>query len=399
MSTLAEIREVIHKEMLQNQEFMTTDEAVLESIDQKIVYHKRDQYISLNDRLYLNNVVFNRIRRLDVLQPLIDDDEISEIMINGIESAFIEKNGELYPVTLEGLTIEKLEDLIQKIVGKVNRVVNEKTPICDARLEDGSRINVVLPPLALNGPILTIRKFPKNPMNMENLIHNGSLTMEASEFLKHAIEAKYNIFISGGTGTGKTTFLNVLSQFIHEKERVITIEDSAELQIRQVKNLVRLETRNENITGTGKISIKDLIRTALRMRPDRIVVGEVRGEEALDMLQAMNTGHDGSLCTGHANGAKDMLNRLETMILSACNMPEAAIRQQIYSGIEFVVHLERMSDGSRKVVEISELTGVSNQQYILTPVFLWTGQQLLRTDNALTRGQKFEKAGIKWKKD
>lgn len=396
MSTLTEIREVIHKEMLQNQEFMTTDEAVLESIDQKIMYHKRDQYISLNDRLYLNNVVFNRIRRLDVLQPLIDDDEISEIMINGIESAFIEKNGEVTPVVLEGLTIEKLEDLIQKIVGKVNRVVNEKTPICDARLEDGSRINVVLPPLALNGPILTIRKFPQKPLNMEALIQNGSINEAASEFLKHAVEAKYNIFISGGTGTGKTTFLNVLSQFIQEKERVITIEDSAELQIRQLKNLVRLETRNENITGTGKISIKDLIRTALRMRPDRIVVGEVRGEEALDMLQAMNTGHDGSLSTGHANSAKDMLNRLETMILSACNMPEAAIRQQIFSGIEFVVHLERMNDGSRKVVEISELSGVDQQNFVLTPIFQWTNHELIRTDEKITRMQKFERVGLEW---
>ena len=291
--------------------------------------------------------VFHAFRGLDALQPLIEDPQISEIMINSHREIFIEREGRMEQCNLEFESEDKLGDVIQAIVSQVNRVVNESSPVVDARLKDGSRVHVVLPPIALKGPTVTIRKFPSSPMTMDELVKLGALHVEAAQLLQRLVKAKYNIFISGGTGSGKTTFLNALSQYIPSDERVITIEDAAELQIRTVPNLVSLETRNANSEGKGALSMRDLIRASLRMRPNRIVVGEVRGAEALDMLQAMNTGHDGSLSTGHANGARDMMSRLETMVLSGANLPLAVIRQQIASALDIVIHLSRLRDGSR----------------------------------------------------
>ncbi|NDL66692.1 CpaF family protein [Clostridiales bacterium F-3ap] len=363
-------------------------------IDASIQEWRGTEPVTLDERIGIFSGIFNSLRRLDLLQPLLDDDAVTEIMVNGPSEIFVEKDGRMYREEVEFDNKEKLEDLIQRIVSRVNRVVNEKNPICDARLEDGSRVNIVLPPAALDGPVVTIRKFPDNPLTMERLVEKGTLERDAAVFLERMVKAKYNIFISGGTGTGKTTFLNVLSNFIPSDERIITIEDSAELQIRQIRNLVRLETRNENLTGTGGITIRDLIKTSLRMRPDRIVVGEVRGEEALDMLQAMNTGHDGSLSTGHANSARDMLNRLETMILAAARMSSTAIRQQIVSGIDLVVHLERMGDHSRKVMEIVEVVDLREDRIQLHPLYLYREGKLTRTDEPMCRTRKLEKAGL-----
>lgn len=321
------------------------------------------------DKVMLVRRLFHSFRGLDILQPLIDDPSVSEIMINSHTEVFIERNGvmTLLPGAFESK--EKLEDLIQLVVSSVNRIVNESSPIVDARLKDGSRVNVVLPPVALKGPCMTIRKFPDKPMTMENLVKLGSLTDEAVHFLRELVEAKYNIFISGGTGTGKTTFLNALSQFIPSDERIVTIEDSAELQIHTVPNLVSMETRNANTEGKGEVTIRDLIRASLRMRPNRIVVGEVRGGEALDMLQAFNTGHDGSISTGHANSCEDMISRLETMVLSAAELPLPVIRGQIGSAIDIMIHLSRYRDRSRKVTEIAEVLGVENGEVKLSPLF------------------------------
>lgn len=347
------------------------DEEIIDIIDEAILSKAREVYIETKEKVALAFGLFNALRRLDVLQPFIIDESVTEIMVNGKDFIFIEKEGQLIQSDVRFDTLERLEDVIQSIVSKMNRVVNESTPICDARLEDGSRINVVLPPIALNGPILTIRKFSKKTINMEQLIGWKAISNEAAEFLQNAIKAKYNIFISGGTGSGKTTLLNILSNYIPSDERIITIEDSAELQINQVENVVSLETRNPNLEGKGSVTISDLIRTSLRMRPDRIIVGEVRGAEALDMLQAMNTGHDGSLSTGHANSTKDMLSRLETMILSKENFPLEAIRKQIASSIDLMVHLGRMRDKSRKVLEITELVGIENGEILLNPLFVY----------------------------
>ena len=301
--------------------------------------------------------IFFSIRKLDMLQELIDDSSVTEIMINGTDSVFVEKDGKLsqWEETFESR--EKLEDVIQQIVAGCNRVVNEATPIVDARLENGSRVNVVLPPVALNGPILTIRRFPDKPIGMEDLISYGSISQEVADFLQKLVEAKYNILISGGTGSGKTTFLNALSQYIPKSERIISIEDSAELQIQGIKNLVRLETRNANVEDCKEITIRDLIKSSLRMRPDRIIVGEVRGGEAIDMLQCLNTGHDGSLSTAHANSGKDLLARLETMVLMGIELPIVAIQRQIAAGIDIIVHLGRLRDRTRKVLEILEVVG------------------------------------------
>ncbi|PKM95350.1 MAG: pilus assembly protein [Firmicutes bacterium HGW-Firmicutes-1] len=347
------------------------DEEIIDIIDEAILSKARDVYIDTKEKVVLALQLFNALRRLDVLQPFIIDESVTEIMVNGKDFIFIEKKGQLIQSEVRFETVERLEDVIQSIVSKMNRVVNEATPICDARLEDGSRINVVLPPIALNGPILTIRKFSKKTINMQQLLGWKAISEEAAEFLEKAIKAKYNIFISGGTGSGKTTLLNILSNFIPNDERIITIEDSAELQISQVDNVVSLETRNPNLEGKGAITISDLIRTSLRMRPDRIIVGEVRGVEALDMLQAMNTGHDGSLSTGHANSTKDMLSRLETMILSKENFPLEAIRKQIVSSIDLMVHLGRMRDKSRKILEITELVGIKDGEIQLNPLFVY----------------------------
>ena len=362
------------------------------------------EYISVKERLEVTNYVLNVMKKLGPLQAILDDHSITEVMINGPDTVFIERSGRLSRADVHFENARQLEDIIQRIVAKVNRTVDTANPICDARLEDGSRVNIVLPPIALNGPIVTIRKFPDKVIQIEDLIRWGSLSREAAEFLHTAVQAKYNIFVSGGTGSGKTTFLNALSNFIPADERIITIEDSAELQIKSIPNLVRLETRNANAEGKGAVTIRDLIRSSLRMRPERIVVGEVRGAEALDMLQAMNTGHDGSLSTGHANSPQDMLSRLETMVLTGSSFPIEAIRQQIGSAIDIIIHLGRMSDKSRRTLEIVELVGYRDGKYQINPLFEFQREEklqngrivggLVRTQNPMQNLHKFEMSGV-----
>lgn len=351
-----------------------SDEEVLEVIDEVILESSKEQYLGLAEKKQLQKALFDAMRRLDILQELVDDPEITEIMINGTAHIFIERKGKLTEWNKRFSSKQKLEDIVQQIVSFSNRAVSKAHPIADARLPDGARVNVVLDPVALDGPVITIRRFPVQPITMEQLVAWGSVTQEAVEYLQKAVAGGKNIFISGGTGSGKTTFLNALSQFIPEQERVITIEDNAELQIHHVANLVRLEARMANTEGTGEITMRDLIRTALRMRPDRIIVGEVRGSEAVDMLQAMNTGHDGSLSTGHANSAADMLSRLEMMTLMGMEIPLGAIRRQIASAIDLFVHLGRMPDGSRKVLEITEVKGYENGVIQLEPLFRYQVQ-------------------------
>lgn len=336
-----------------------SDEEIGEEIDELLTEESLFQCLSMEIRKKLRREIFYSIRKLDLLQELVDDPSVTEIMINGTENIYVEREGKIFRWE-SNFDEEKLLDVIQQIVAGCNRVVNEASPIVDARLENGSRVNIVMKPVAINGPIVTIRRFPERPIQMNDLIKFGSITKEAALFLKKLVYAGYNIFISGGTGSGKTTFLNALSNYIPEDQRVITIEDSAELQIQNIPNLVRLETRNSNVEGCEPISIRDLIKTALRMRPDRIVVGEVRGVEALDMLQAMNTGHDGSLSTGHGNSAADMLNRLETMVLMGMDLPLSAIKKQIASGIDILVHLGRLRDKSRRVLQIVEIDGYND---------------------------------------
>lgn len=350
------------------------DEELQEMIDAAVAGEAERSYLPLKSRLRLKKELFDSFRRLDILQELVDDPDITEIMVNGKDHIFIEKKGRLSRWDKAFDSAEQLEDLIQQIVSRVNRTINLSSPIADARLEDGSRVHVVLAPVAVDGPVLTIRKFPE-PVTMDKLIRLGSISREAAVFLRTAVRAGYNIFVSGGTGSGKTTFLNALSEFIPEDERVITIEDSAELQIRHVPNLVRLETRVENRDGSREISMRDLIRASLRMRPDRILVGEVRGAEALEMLQAMNTGHDGSVSTGHGNSPRDMVTRLETMVLMAADLPLAAVRNQIASTLELMVHLGRMRDKSRKVLEIAEVIGCENGEVRLEPLFTFREKQ------------------------
>ena len=339
------------------QENIIEDEAILQNIDELVLQEGKDSYLSLVQKQQLQRELFNSIRRLDILQELIDDDTVTEIMVNGTGGIFVEREGRLTRWSRQFSSEEKLLDLVQQIVGRCNRIVNESVPIADARLEGGARVNIVLAPVALNGPVVTIRRFPRRPVTMEQLTNWGAVTEEVIAFLKKLVQAGYNIFISGGTGSGKTTFLNALSDFIPKEERIITIEDNAELQIQGVENLVRLEARKGNTEGEHEISIRDLIKASLRMRPDRIIVGEVRGEEALDMLQSLNTGHDGSLSTGHGNNPQDMLTRLETMVLMGIELPVTAIRRQIASGIDIMVHLGRMRDRSRKVLAVVEITG------------------------------------------
>ena len=335
----------------------------------RIIYRETaEENYSLKDRETLVKNVFDSIRKLDVLQELIEDEEISEIMVNGYDHIFIEKKGMIYEWNKRFSSREKLEDVIQQIVSSCNRVVNESEPIVDARLVGGERVNIVLSPPAVIGPIITIRRFPRNVFTMEKMIENKSISKEAAAFLQDAVRAGYNIFVSGGTSSGKTTLLNVLSDFIPARERVVTIEDSAELQIKSVDNLVRLETRNANSSGCAAITIKDLIKTALRMRPDRIIVGEVRGAEVADMLQAMNTGHN-SMSTGHANSAADMITRLEAMYLQNAEIPLESIRRQIASGIEIMIHLERSKTGLRRVTEINEVTSGENKSIELKKIF------------------------------
>ena len=331
------------------------DSELYEQIDEMIIADSKIRPLGLEDRMYLRRKMFDALRKLDILQELVDDPTVTEIMINGPDTIFVEQAGRLFRYPMQFETREKLEDVIQQIVSGCNRVVNEANPIVDARLENGSRVNIVLAPVALNGPIVTIRRFPDKPISMNDLIRFGSLGQEIADWLADLVKARYNIFISGGTGSGKTTFLNALSAFIPRDERIITIEDNAELQILDLPNLVKLETRNANVEGCREISIRDLIKSSLRMRPDRVIVGEVRGGEAFDMMQAMNTGHDGSMSTGHANSCKDMLSRLENMILMGMELPLGAIRRQIASGIDLVVHLGRLRDRSRRVLEITEI--------------------------------------------
>lgn len=374
-----EILEAVRKEIDFSE--VISDESLRMLIERHVQMRARKARWTSKERLWLIERVLASFRGLDILDPLLKDGEVTEIMVNSHEEVFYEKGGRLfrYPFTFESR--ERLEDLIQMIVSKVNRTVNEANPIVDARLPDGSRVNAVLPPIALKGPTLTIRKFPAEPLSMEQLIQLKALTREAAEFLQQAVRAKRNIFISGGTGSGKTTLLNALAQSIPDEERIITIEDSAELQLRTISNLVSLETRTANTEGRGEITIRQLIRTALRMRPNRIIVGEVRGPEALDMLQAMNTGHEGSLSTGHANSVRDMLMRLETMAIAGSELPLEVIRRQISSAIHLIVHVSRMSDYSRKVMEISEMMELRNGEYQVNPIFVWQGEgggQLVR---------------------
>ena len=351
-----ELRQKI-MEQLQECSRMEDDE-LYEQIDRAIREKGQELFLPLKERLWLRSSLYDSFRRLDILQELLDDRDVTEIMVNGAGKIFIERKDGTALWERRFERPEQLEDIIQQIVGRVNRVVNVSSPIADARLEDGSRVHIVLPPVALDGPVVTIRKFPE-PITMEKLIGFGAVTEEAAQFLEGLVAARYNIFVSGGTNSGKTTFLNALSSFIPRTERVITIEDSAELQISQVPNLVRLETRDANTEGKGQITISQLIRASLRMNPDRIIVGEVRGAEALDMLQAMNTGHPGSLSTGHSNSARDMLNRLETMVLMGARLQLEAVRSQIASALDILVHLGRLGDGSRKVLSIVEVGGIS----------------------------------------
>lgn len=346
-----------------------SDLEVEETIDEVLLGQEFLVTCPVEMRRRLKKELFDSLRRLDILQIFVDDSSVTEIMINGKDHIFVEQGGKLRELDVSFESVEKLQDVIQQIVSGCNRVVNEASPIVDARLPNGSRVNIVMNPVALNGPIVTIRRFPDKPITMDKLLQYDSLSLESAEFLEKLVKAKYNIFISGGTGSGKTTFLNVLSNYIPADERVITIEDSAELQLQGLSNLVRLETRNSNVEGCREISMRELIRSSLRMRPDRIIVGEVRGAEAIDMLQCMNTGHDGSMSTGHANSARDMLARLENMVLMGMELPLAAIRQQIASGVDIVVHLGRLRDKSRRVLEISEIVGCENNEIKLNPLY------------------------------
>ena len=377
------------------------DQEIYRQIDDLILEETRNRYVSLRRKEALRTELFNSIRKLDILQELIDDDSLTEIMVNGTEGIFLERNGRLLCWEKKITSKEKLEDMVQQIAGRCNRIVNESVPVADARLSDGSRVSLVLPPVALNGPVITIRRFPKNPIHMDRLVELGAVTTEAAAFLRALVRSGYNIFISGGTGSGKTTFLNALSDFIPKEERIITIEDNAELQIQGAENLVRLEARQANTEGKNSVTIRDLIKASLRMRPDRIVVGEVRGEEALDMIQSMNTGHDGSLSTGHANSPRDMLSRLETMILMAMELPLSAIRRQIASAVDILIHLGRMRDRSRKVMEIVEITGYDRASGEITERTLFqleeTKEQpmgVLVRKQELLHVEKLNRAGI-----
>lgn len=362
------------------------DEELTELIYEVLQEVSQEEYLPLDQKTMLGKELFNAFRKLDLLQEFLEDDDITEIMINGTQNIFIEKAGRISQSDKRFLSADKLEDVIQQIVAGSNRLVNEASPIVDARLVDGSRVNVVLPPVALNGPIVTIRKFAKEVITMNKLMEWQSINSEVSGFLASLVAAGYNIFISGGTGSGKTTFLNALSQYIPKNERIITIEDNAELQIQNIKNLVRLEARNANVEGTGEVTIRDLIKSALRMRPDRIIVGEVRSAEAIDMLQALNTGHDGSLSTGHANSPKDMISRLETMVLMGMDLPLPAIERQIASGLDIIVHLGRLRDKSRKVLEVTEVLGYWDGQIHLQTIYRY--EEIRKEDENVTENEK-----------
>ena len=367
MTTIEQIHEIIIRNLDLSKEL--SDEQLTRLIHETIHEYGKQNHLSLDDRTKIGKELFNAFRKLDMLQEFLEDDSITEIMINGTRNIFYEKEGAIYESDRHFFSKDRLKDLIQKIVSGSNRIVNERSPIVDTRLEDGSRVNVVLDPVAIDGPIVTIRKFPKEPIDMTRLLRLHSINEEIIDFLQMLVISKYNIFVSGGTGSGKTTFLNALSEFIPKEERIIVIEDNAELNIIDIPNLVRLEARNVNTEGVGEISIHQLIKTALRMRPTRIIIGEVRGEEAVSLLQAVNTGHAGSLCTGHSNSSKDMLSRLETMVLMGMEIPLAAIRRQIASGIDIIIHLGRLRDRSRKLLEITEIVGYEEGEIVLNPLY------------------------------
>ncbi len=385
-----------------------SDEQLQEEIEAIVAQRLAGVYCSIGQRVSIVQQVYSSIRGFGLLDSILADDTVTEVMVNGHEDIFIEREGRLLKLNKQFESRKNLENVIQRIVGMAGREVNQANPICDTRLPDGSRVNVVLPPISLGGPILTIRKFSKEPMTIERLIRYGSLTQEIADKLELLVRAKYNIFISGGTGSGKTTFLNALSNYIPKDERIITIEDSAELQIKNIDNLVRMEARNANASGAGQVTIRDLIKASLRMRPERIIVGECRGGEALDMLQAMNTGHDGSLSTGHANSTVDMISRLETMVLQgSVALPLEAIRQQIASAVDIIIHLARLRDKSRKTVEITEVVGYENGRTVLNPLYVFEEDDastldrvsgaLKRTDNPLVNDFKLRLAGIREK--
>lgn len=405
MSNTEEKRRLLKEKLIESIDFSreSSDEEIQELIDEMLIRESRESPISLAERAKLRKELFHAVRKLDVLQELVDDPKITEIMINGPNQIFIEQSGRLMESGLHFDSAEKLQNVIQQIVSDCNRTVNEASPIVDARLQNGARVNVVLNPVALNGPIVTIRRFPDQPITMEDLVSFGSITEEVCQWLNKLVQAKYNIFISGGTGSGKTTFLNALSNYIPEEERIITIEDSAELQIKNIPNLVRLETRNANVEGCREITIRDLIKTSLRMRPDRIIVGEVRSGEAFDMMQCLNTGHDGSMSTGHANSSQDMLSRLENMILMGIEIPLAAIRQQIASGIDIIIHLGRLRDKTRKVLEIVEVLGYEEDEIRLAPLYRFEEEGetdegrilgVLRKKGELSYVEKLQFAGL-----
>lgn len=378
------------------------DEEIYRFIETEVEEYSKNNLLTLKEREQLEHLLFNSLRKYDAIQELLEDADVTEIMINGASNIFYEKKGKLFQAQTHFSSEQKLSDVIQQMAGNSNRMVNEASPIVDTRLADGSRVNIVLSPISIDGAAVSIRKFPKTPILMEDLIRIGSITEEAAAFLKVLVAAGYNIFISGGTGSGKTTFLNALSQYIPREERIITIEDSAELRLVDKPNLVRLETRNQMFDGVKPITIRDLIRTALRMRPERIVVGECRGEEALDMLQAMNTGHDGSLSTGHANSCRDMLSRLETMVLMGMELPLAAIRSQIASGLDILIHLGRMRDKSRKVLAITEVIGMQDGEIVLKDLYRYVEKSpdvemacgKLQQMGTLFNQEKCKRAGI-----
>ncbi len=392
------VRTIIQKirSALALEEEELTDEFVRETIEAHILKDRRlIQRHPKDVEKLIDRIFFSMRRELDILQPYIEDEQVSEIMVNGKDHIFVEKNGMIQKAEIQFDTTENLEELIRRLAAGVRREINELNPIVDARLPDGSRVNAVYKNIALNGPILTIRKFPQKAIDMPALIKMGSITKEAADFLQSMVKAGYNCFISGGTSSGKTTFLNVLSNFIPHDERVILIEDSAELQIKQIRNLVRLECKQANVQQKGRVTMEDLIKTSLRMRPDRIIVGEVRGKEVMDMIQAMNTGHDGSLSTGHGNSISGMLRRLESMFLQAADFPIDAIRAQIAEGIDLIIHLGRLSDGSRKVLEIAEIDGVSQGEIQINMLFRYRPSKgLIRTTNHLIHTEKLELRGI-----
>ena len=403
MQIVAEIRKYVTDNLPLTQ---LSNEELEEKIESITEQHLQGIYCPIEKRVSIVKQVYSSIRGLGLLDTIMTDDTITEVMINGPDNIFIEQNGRLFKLDKTFESQRKLEDVIQRIVGMAGREVNQANPIVDTRLPDGSRVNVVLPPIALCGPTMTVRKFSKTPMTIEKLIEYGSITREIAEKLELLVRAKYNIFVCGGTGSGKTTFLNALSNYIPKDERVITIEDSAELQITSIDNLVSLETRNANSSGAGQITIRDLIKSSLRMRPERIIVGEVRGGEALDMLQAMNTGHDGSLSTGHANSTSDMLSRLETMVLQgAAGLPLEAIKQQIASAVDIIIHLSRLRDKSRRTMEITEVLEYENGEIVLNPLYVFEEDEnstmervsgkLKRTDNPMKNDYKLRLAGIK----